>query len=360
MKYLKRLHNLTSATYGSISNSLNPIYKLPYSKINILLTRVCNERCPFCRVYDGLGSKRDDALTYEEWKKTLGGIPRMTALSFSGGEPTTCPFLFDLIGDVSRRGNLTAIVTNGSFITPEDAPKICDSKLYYMMISLHGTREVHDEVTNFKGGYDKVIKNITAISKYKKKHGLKRPYIGIKTVINDKNPEDLIALCKELNAYDISDIHFNIMSESVLQHNIIVEKDLTSCQGGYGYYKYDKTTTARIKETLNYLDKNKKSFSFDIGFTNKFKSFDKRLEYFGNEEEVKVSKCNIPFYELTLHENGTISPCHSIDLGNLRDINFDISKIKKLATFKNYIDDLYSDMPSSKYCMGCNAAPLDL
>jgi MoaA/NifB/PqqE/SkfB family radical SAM enzyme len=360
MKYLKKLHNLTSATYGNLSNGLNNVYQLPFTKINILLTRVCNERCPFCRVYEGLGQKRDDALTFEEWNKVLSRLPKMTALSFSGGEPTTCPFLFDLIKEVSSRGNLTAIVTNATFITPLEAKKICDSKLYYMMISLHGTREVHDKVTNFKGGYDKVIKNIISISEYKKKHNLKRPYIGIKTVINDKNPEDLISLCEELNSYDISDIHFNIMSESVLQHNIIVEKNLPNCKDDYRYYKYDTEATGRIKETLSYLNKNKKKFSFDIGFTNKFKSFEKRLDYFGNEDKAKITKCNIPFYELSLHENGIISPCHSVDLGNIRDLNYDISKIKSLPSFKNYIEELYGNMPNSKYCLGCNAAPLDL
>lgn len=356
MRNLKEVYSFLNNQYALAASVLSPVVDLPFSRINVLLTRKCNERCSFCRVYEDLGKEREDALSYEEWKKVLLSIPKFTTISFSGGEPTTIPYLFDLIKDLHSAGKRCAIVTNATYFTPEDTEKICKSNLMYMMISIHGTEKTHDEVTNLKGGFQKIIKNIKSISDYKKKYGLKYPIIGIKSIITEENADELVELCDQLEKLDVTDLYFNILNDSVLQHRLEVVKDITSATEDYRYHKYDSEKISAIKESLKLI--NSKKYRFKIGYSNSFKETNDLLSYFGNEGSYKISKCNMPFTDLTLHENGTISPCHSIDLGNVRDINYDFNKIKKLEKYKEYIKEISRQFPNPKICQGCNHAPL--
>ncbi|MFO0587492.1 MAG: viperin family antiviral radical SAM protein [Polyangiaceae bacterium] len=96
-----------------------PESKLPPS-VNYHLWQPCNMRCHHCFA------------TFEDVKKSglpRGHLPRQQAqsivallaerfekLTFAGGEPTLCPWLFDLMDIAKRRGTVTMLVTNGSLI----------------------------------------------------------------------------------------------------------------------------------------------------------------------------------------------------------------------------------------------------
>ncbi|MDC1174120.1 radical SAM protein [Bacteriovoracaceae bacterium] len=356
MKNLKPFYNYINEKYGSLVklSKNHPIF--PFSKVNVLITRKCNERCSFCRVYDDLGAPRPDALTFDEWKKTLLPLPKFTTVSFSGGEPTTVPFLFDLIKELSDAGKYSAIVTNGTFIKPEDAKKICDSKLMYMMISVHGTQEIHDKVTNLKGGYQKVVENIRAINKYKADSNTKYPIIGIKSIVTEENYKELEKFCDSLDELNIADLHFNILNDSVLQHRIETIDDLSEACEDYKYHQYDKDKVDTIRESVkNILEK---KYNYTVGFSNDFQSNRELVDYFGNEDQYQIKKCTMPMVDLTIHENGDVSPCHSVRLTNMKEIDYDVRKIKKIKKYRDYVNKVMSSFPNPKVCQGCNYGSL--
>lgn len=98
---------------------ITPATVLPPS-VNYHLWQPCNMRCHHCFA------------TFEDVKKSVlpkGHLPREEAqsivallaerfdkLTFAGGEPTLCPWLFDLMEVAKRRGTVTMLVTNGSLI----------------------------------------------------------------------------------------------------------------------------------------------------------------------------------------------------------------------------------------------------
>lgn len=88
--------------------------------VNYHLWQPCNMRCRHCFA------------TFEDVKKSVlpkGHLPRQEALAvsallaerfekltFAGGEPTLCPWLFDLMEIAKRKGTVTMLVTNGALV----------------------------------------------------------------------------------------------------------------------------------------------------------------------------------------------------------------------------------------------------
>lgn len=92
--------------------------------VNFHLWEPCNMRCKHCFA------------TFQDVKKTIlpkGHLPKgkaillmeelcktsISKITFAGGEPTLCPWLFDLIKIAKKHGKTTMIVTNGSKINEE-------------------------------------------------------------------------------------------------------------------------------------------------------------------------------------------------------------------------------------------------
>ena len=91
--------------------------------VNYHLWAPCNMRCGFCfapfhDVKAGLPKghlEKDATIAVIE---SLAGAG-FAKINFAGGEPTLCPWLPELIAAAKAAGMITAIVTNGSKITPD-------------------------------------------------------------------------------------------------------------------------------------------------------------------------------------------------------------------------------------------------
>jgi len=92
--------------------------------INIFLTRVCNYRCRHC--YATFGDIRPGFMAQELAREILvqisqeplpPGIPTRK-VTFVGGEPTLCPDLPEIVKVAKGFGLDTAVITNGTRITP--------------------------------------------------------------------------------------------------------------------------------------------------------------------------------------------------------------------------------------------------
>ena len=95
------------------------------SAVNFHLWEPCNMRCRFCFA-SFQDVKQDMGLPkgHLPEEKCLSIVDRLAEagfekINFSGGEPTLCKWLPDLISQAKRRGMEISIVTNGSRITGE-------------------------------------------------------------------------------------------------------------------------------------------------------------------------------------------------------------------------------------------------
>jgi MoaA/NifB/PqqE/SkfB family radical SAM enzyme len=83
------------------------------------VTRGCNLRCSHC--YINAGRVRDNELSTGEMFALLDDLKELGAfaLVLAGGEPYLRPDFNDILSYVEKLDFVTAVVTNGSFLTPE-------------------------------------------------------------------------------------------------------------------------------------------------------------------------------------------------------------------------------------------------
>lgn len=101
---------------------MNIVEQVP--SVNFHLWEPCNMKCRFCfatfqdvkqdRLPKGHMNKEDCIAVIEMLAES--GFAK---INFAGGEPTLCPWLSDLIGRAKEHDLTTAIVTNGTKITPD-------------------------------------------------------------------------------------------------------------------------------------------------------------------------------------------------------------------------------------------------
>ncbi len=163
--------------------------------INFHLWQPCNMRCKFCFA------------TFHDMKNTIlpkGHLPEAEAtkvvqrvadfgfekITFAGGEPTLCPWLFKLMELAKKMGMTTMLVTNGTRITDDFLVKYA-SVLDWITLSVDSVIET----TNLKTGRAVVGKKVLTEEKYLEicnkihQHGYR---LKINTVVTVENyQEDL-------------------------------------------------------------------------------------------------------------------------------------------------------------------------
>jgi len=129
---------------------------------NIKLGNKCNNNCVFC--FDKEGDESQIDVNSQVAKALSSGAKKIT---FTGGEPTIYhKQLLKLLSYFDKKGYETAIVTNGRMLALEGyANQLIDNGLKEFIISVHGYKEVNDNITNVHEGYDQIIKGIKNLMK---------------------------------------------------------------------------------------------------------------------------------------------------------------------------------------------------
>ena len=167
---------------------INLIWSRP-NFAQVELTRNCNFKCKFCFENCDVQNKYEDK-PLEMWKKIIDDIYNLgiKKIHFSGGENFMYSNFKEILKYSKEKGLINLINTNGSF----DISSILNYSDEFVF-SLHGYKEVNDEITGFKGAFEKTVKNIEKALNSGKK-------VSINTVLikeNFENYEKLYSYLKE-------------------------------------------------------------------------------------------------------------------------------------------------------------------
>lgn len=143
--------------------------KILNTRVKIDTGKFCNARCQFCYYYDSI--KIRDFLTLDEVKES-GYIPKLfskgiTEFEFSGGEPTLCYELDEIIAyikEVGKKYNIEpkfSVVSNGYFL--DELVTRCPD-ITEVLISLHGDSKTHVGVTKLKDSFNRIVNFIEKYS----------------------------------------------------------------------------------------------------------------------------------------------------------------------------------------------------
>lgn len=101
------------------------------------LTYRCNLQCPYCYNPLALQEYRDE-LTTQQWSNVLRDAADLGVVQthFSGGEPTLRRDLATLVGDASRLGLYTNLITQGTFLDDALLDRLLAHGLDHIQISI--------------------------------------------------------------------------------------------------------------------------------------------------------------------------------------------------------------------------------
>jgi len=137
-------------------------------------TTKCNLACAHCRRLETSETAVTD-LSTNQAKNLLTQLadlgrkqPQMPVLVFSGGEPLCREDLFELVEQTHKVGITSALATNGTLIDSNIAKQIKKSGISRVAVSLDGaTADVHDNLRQLDGAFEKAINGIKLLSKEK-------------------------------------------------------------------------------------------------------------------------------------------------------------------------------------------------
>lgn len=154
------------------------------------VSRVCNQACRFCsNPANGrmIPFKKAARLVDHYVQKGYAG------LILTGGEPTLCPDLADIIRYASRKMLPTRLITNGQKTAdPAYLDGLLDAGLGHVHVSIYSQRpEVHDFLTQKPGSLERASRTLELL-------GRSGATVNVNTVINKRNADHLSAVVRWL------------------------------------------------------------------------------------------------------------------------------------------------------------------
>lgn len=109
----------------------------------IASTMQCQQRCPYCTA-DCANEKEDIPWEEMNWDDLQGILTRFKRgkLSFSGGEPTLHPNIFEFFREADKRGLSAQLATNGLMLASKEyCQKLKDNKIREVRLSLESVTQ---------------------------------------------------------------------------------------------------------------------------------------------------------------------------------------------------------------------------
>ena len=298
-------------------------------------TPACNLRCVMCGQYGDKGIMKDCAaeetkkiLPLETWKKFVDEIaPQKPVTYIWGGEPFLYPDLFPLARYMVQKGLYVSVNTNGTLME-RHAEEIVRDKWSTIFVSLDAFRDVNDALRG-KGSYDKVIAGFRAINREKQRQKSNYPFLGIVTVVTNRNYLDLANLTEASREYNI-DLHMvnlgtytndNIVAtqRKFMQEKLDTDIDcLESYNTGYNLGIDGEKLHGILKDIQN------NDYGHPI-ITVPTLNPEKTHTYYANLETPVRNHCIVPWCQANINYNGDVHFCADYPdyiLGNITQQSF--------------------------------------
>jgi len=205
--------------------------RIPAIDITLDITNKCPLKCIQCRktYFETFDEQRD--MNFDLFKKISAEVfphARSVMLS-SAGEPLMTKTLFDAV-DITRSYNVREIsfISAGFHLNSGRAEKIVDNGVTRVEFSIDGASAAVYNKIRIGSDFDKVIKNITYLSEYKKKKKSRTPLLRFNYVLMKNNIHELpefIDLAAKLGVEEVQCQHMVIFVEGIKGEALIFDKE---------------------------------------------------------------------------------------------------------------------------------------
>jgi radical SAM protein with 4Fe4S-binding SPASM domain len=271
-------------------------------------------------------------MSFEDFKKVVDKIDTLFKINLSGqGELFMHPDIFKMINYANKRGILVNINSNGTLLNEKIIDNICKSDIGEMGISIDSPNKERYEKIRIGANYDKLLKNIKALSSELKKRN-RHTILTMTPIIFKENIDELpdfIRLAKKIGMTKVAmqtlQTKENFLgSYDEAMKNQLVVKDIQ-----------------RLRKKMGEAKKLAKQYSIPLIF-----------------DEEERPGCIWPWRGIYVTCSGDVTACCKIvdtkeySLGNILKENFwSVWNGKKYQQMRR----LLRDRKCPAACIGCNA-----
>lgn len=283
----------------SLTRATHRLHSLPILALSV--HSACNCRCIMCDIWKANAERRE--ISAEELTRHLDAMRRLKVrrVMLTGGEPLMHSNLRALCEALKARGIRLTIVTTGLLLglRAADLARWADE----IVVSIDGSRDVHDHVRRVRGAYDRIASGIAGVRSL----APDLPISG-RAVVQKMNYLDLpniVGAAHELGlnrisflAADVSSEAFNrpIPWDSARQREVMLDRD--------DLPKFAETIERTIRE---------RSDDFGSGFIAETPDGLRRLhQYYAalvGAGEFPRNRCNAPWVSAVVEPDGHVRPC---------------------------------------------------
>jgi len=263
-------------------------------------------------------------------------------ITLFGGEPLLYRHWIDLVIYIKKKKLRCNIITNGTIIK-DKVTEIIDSGLDEIIFSLEGPREIHDQITQVSGSFDKAIEGLIQINNEKKKLLLKKPYINIACTISADNYrflDEIIDTGSLIGADSITFHHLSFIdSDTLIKHNDIFKRYFGIESSDWSGFIRNQIPDIDLEYFISEMRRIKKyKHSIDVFFYPNFTQTEIRRYYtdFKFSPSSYNNRCLSPWMTAYIFPDGTVRPCEELDFscGNIKEQSF--RRIWNNVTYRNF------------------------
>jgi len=317
---IKRLYSLKS----------HKIYSLP---IVILMPHSrCNCRCVMCDIWKGNNNVKQ--LEEDDIIKLLDSLRRLDTkeVVMSGGEALMHPNFFRLCEIIKSRKIKITLLSTG-LLLKKYASEIL-AKTDEVIVSLDGSREVHDKIRNIPNAYVKLKEGVQELKRLNPKFK-----VTARSVIQKENFRDfpnIVDAAKEIGLDQISFLTADVTTDAFNRPELWGEEKVSEI-------RLSSEELEKFKDVIETLIR-----THSADFQNRFiaespervRRFYEYYAAFQGLNQFPTVRCNAPWVSAVIEADGSVRPCffHEV-IGDIREASLaDIINSEKSISFRKNLD----------------------
>jgi len=317
------------------------IYEMP---VLVLMPHSrCNCRCVMCDIWKANSEKKEisieDLATHLQTFKKLG----VKRVALSGGEALMHSNLWKFCEQLNSIGIKISLLSTGLTLKTHASEIVvhCDD----VIVSLDGSKDVHNKIRNIPKAYEKLTEGIEAIKKINPSFRITGRSVIQKT--NFRDFQNTVAAAKELGLDQISFLAADVSSSAFNRPN--------EWEGERkGEIALSLNEANELEEILkDSFDRLKKEFQkkFIAESPDKMLGLVQHYRAYYGKESFPRRNCNAPWVSAVIEPNGDVFPCFFHErYGNIHDEPFEkIINSSKAILFRKTLD--LEEDPICKKCV---------
>lgn len=165
---------------------------MPYYYI-IDVCNVCNLRCPLCPTGNTTISRRQEMLSFEQYKKVFDQVKEyaLVVSLYNHGEPLLNPDVFSIVEHTHRNRVGTNISSNFNWPQPIDVNDFIRSGLDYVTVSIDGVTQEAYEQYRVRGDIAEALENLRRLVAAKRALKSNTPFVEWQFIVFKHNEHEM-------------------------------------------------------------------------------------------------------------------------------------------------------------------------